>query len=155
MLEYAVIICSILAAGYFTIHPLLKPDKFKGRFLQTTDERLMELNLRKEGAYATIKELEFDMEMGKLSKEVYEALKEQYTLEAVDSMKEIDKLESNKRKKRARVKKDVTTEIEREISAMRGRKTPKAANLLCDECGKKASTEDRFCSGCGAKLVKS
>ena len=153
MLEYAVIICFVLAAGYFTIHPLLKPDKFNDRFIQTADERLQELNLCKEGAYATIKELEFDLVMGKLSKEDYEALKEQYVLEAVDSMKEIDKFRSNKRKKRAWAKKDVTMEIEREISSMRGRKTTKETNHVCNECGKETSAADRFCSGCGAKLV--
>ncbi|MDY7033902.1 MAG: hypothetical protein SVY10_18565 [Thermodesulfobacteriota bacterium] len=124
MLEYVVIICFILAAGYFIIHPLLNYDMYKDRFTQTPDERLRELNLRKEGACATIKELEFDLEMGKVSKEDYETLKGQYTREAVDSMKEIDKLRSNKTKKRGRAKKDIAMEIEQEISAMRKRKTP-------------------------------
>ena len=124
MLEYVVIICFILAAGYFIIHPLLNPDMYKDRITLTTDERLRELNLRKEGAYATIKELEFDLEMGKVSKEDYETLKGQYTREAVDSMKEIDKLRSNKTKKRGRATKDIAMEIEQEISAMRKRKTP-------------------------------
>ena len=96
MLEYVVIICFILAAGYFIIHPLLNPDIYKARVTKTTDERLRELNLRKKGAYATIKELEFDLEMGKVSKKDYETLKGQYTSEAVDSIKEIDKLRSNK-----------------------------------------------------------
>jgi len=154
-MEYAVIIGFILAAGYFTIHPLLKPDKFKDRFIQATDERLRELNLCRELAYATIKELEFDLEMGKLSKEDYEALKGEYVLDAVDSMKEIDKFTSNKGKKKAWAKKDVTAEIEREISAMRGRKTTNETNHVCNECGKETSAADRFCSGCGAKLVES
>ena len=155
MIEYTVIIACILASGYLIIHPLLKPDNYKGRIHQATDERLEELNLRKEGAYSTIKELEFDMEMGKMSKEDYEALKGRYTIEAVDSMKEMDRLRSDNSKKRACLKRDIASEIEREIYAFRKRETKREANLVCDKCGKETSLADRFCSACGEKLVKS
>jgi hypothetical protein len=84
MVEYIVILGSILGTGYWIISPLLKSDQLTSSFTSESDERLKQLTIEKEGAYATIKELEFDLAMGKLSTEDYETLKGQYMLEALD-----------------------------------------------------------------------
>ena len=129
-MEYAVIICFILAAGYFIIHPLLKPVENRDSPHLTGGEGLRELHLRREAAHAAIEELEFDLEMGKLSMESYKALKEQHTLEAAHSMKEIEALKSNRKQKRTQVKRDIIFGLEQEISKMRMSKTMKEKDLL-------------------------
>lgn len=48
----------------------------------------------KESLYATIKELDFDHEMGKLSDEDYEQLKNEYTSKALVVLKTLDQTES-------------------------------------------------------------
>ena len=74
-MEYAVIMGLIIGAAIYIINPLLKPSRMEGAIALETDEMLAELSLKKEGAYATIRELEFDLNIGKLSTEDYEALK--------------------------------------------------------------------------------
>jgi hypothetical protein len=47
------------------------------------EDILKELKNKKDGAYAAIRELEFDLSMGKLTEEDFQILKRQYSLEAV------------------------------------------------------------------------
>lgn len=56
------------------------------------DETLHNLILQKESAYAAIKELDFDYNMGKLSEEDYQELKQQYKQKAVALLQQIDAL---------------------------------------------------------------
>jgi hypothetical protein len=150
-MEYFVIMGLIIGAAFFIINPLLKPGRMEGAVALETDEMLAELNLKKEGAYATIRELEFDLNMGKLSKEDYETLKAQYTHEAVDCIKAMDELKKNKNRQTNLSAKDLENEIEREIPALNASESAQAAELFCTQCGQKLSAADRFCSKCGAK----
>lgn len=59
------------------------------------DDVLYKLNQQKELAYAAIKELDFDYNMGKLSEEDYNELKRQYKLEAVSVLQRIDQLKNS------------------------------------------------------------
>ena len=154
MVEHIAIIGLIVGAGYWIISPLLKSDQLNSSLISDSDERLKQLTSEKEGAYATIKELEFDLEMGKLSTEDYETLKGQYMLEALDCMKEIDALQSNESRKESLTEKDIEDEIEQEISELRSGRSRKTASVFCSDCGTEASSQDRFCFSCGAKLVK-
>ena len=92
-------------------------------------EQIRQLNLKKEAVYATIKELEFDLTMGKLSREDYETLKNQYSREAVGYINEITELES---------KKD---------------KTNGKSSLFCTKCGTESSNSNKFCTNCGVSLT--
>ena len=85
-----VMIVLIVGAGYWIVSPLLRAARSDGASDSRRDEELQQLESRKEGALATIKELEFDLNMGKISDEDYEALKEQYTDDAVGYIKEIE-----------------------------------------------------------------
>ena len=154
MLEYVVIIGLIIGAGFYIISPLLKPDQFNGSCAAGAEEILTELNLKKEGAYATIRELEFDLNMGKLSKEDYKILKVQYMSDAIDCIKAIDELQMNKNRQTGLPAKDLENEIEREISVFRASGLATAVEVFCTQCGQRASSEDRFCSKCGAELTK-
>jgi hypothetical protein len=152
MVEHIVIIGLIVGAGYWIISPLLKSDHLNSSLTSESDERFKQLTSEKEGAYATIKELEFDLEMGKLSTEDYETLKGQYMLEALDCMKEIDALQSNQSRKESLTEKDIEDEIEQEVSQLRNNRSKKTDGVFCTHCGTKASSEDRFCSKCGTRI---
>lgn len=152
-MEYFVIIGLIIGAAFYIISPLLKSDRLDGSFALQTDEMLAELNLKKEGAYATIRELEFDLNMGKLSKEDYETLKAQYMRDAVDCLKTIDELQMNRDSQPDLSEKDLENEIEREISALRATGPVTAAEIFCAQCGQRISSTDRFCFECGTKLT--
>ncbi len=77
-------------------------------FLVETEERaqreqeetaLQKAEKRKDDIIATIKDIEMDFRMGKLSEEDYQALKSQQEFEAVAVLQEIDKLEQQARRK--------------------------------------------------------
>jgi len=155
MLEYFILISLIVGAGCWVIYPLFKPFQIHRSFSKKIDERLNQLELRKEEIYATIKELEFDLKMGKLSKEDYGILNDQYSVEAIDCLKEIDELRLKNERKTDPTEQDIEGEIEREISMLRSDQSTKSTSIFCTQCGLETSRGDKFCSHCGAKLVNS
>ncbi len=94
MLGSVIIFGLVIGACYWIINPLLREDGRQNGFTPKPEDILEELKNKKEGAYATIRELEFDLSMGKLSEEDFQTLKRQYAQEAVGYMKAMDKLES-------------------------------------------------------------
>ena len=154
MFEYIVIIGLLLIAGTWILNPLLKNDQSESSFLQKREDALRQLNLKKEGAFAAIREMEFDLNMGKLSDDDYESLKKQYELDAVHSLKEIDEIKSGQPAEINPKEKDIEDEIEREISALRENRPKRKDNVFCTQCGARTSPGERFCSGCGSELKK-
>jgi rubrerythrin len=150
MVEHVVVIFLILGAGYFVVKPLIIPRQSDDDSSLKGDDRLKQLTLKKDRAYSTIKELEFDANMGKISKEDVQILKRQYMLEAVDSLKEIDELETVKTKRTGLKEKN----IEKKTSTLRQNKSAKKSQVFCVECGTRAASRARFCPSCGAKLAK-
>lgn len=59
----------------------------------STRSELEDLYVQREGTYATLKELEFDHETGKLSDEDFKELRGRYSAEAVKILQRIDELE--------------------------------------------------------------
>lgn len=98
MLGYAIIFGLLVGACYWIIIPLLQKDGFQNDFTPKPEDLMEKLKNKKDGAYATIRELEFDLSMDKLSEEDFQILKRQYIQEAVGFMKEMDKLKSLKAK---------------------------------------------------------
>ena len=96
MWQYIVTVFLFLGAVYWIIRPLLHPEQLQGALAPALSERIDQITLQKEATYATIKELEFDFNMGKLSEEDFETLKKQYTLDALRYMEEIDQLQAPK-----------------------------------------------------------
>src|SRR3989338_2185751 len=92
-----------------------------------------ELVHKKETAYITIKDLEFDYRTGKLSQADYMELKNRYEAEALQTLKEIDGFGE---------KKAIPT-VE---------KVQEEGAVFCPKCGTKTKAEDNFCFKCGAKL---
>jgi len=111
-----------------------------------------QLEQRKETAYATIRELEFDLNMGKLSEEDYRILREQYKLDAIRRLKEIDTLRMNQKITENLSEEDLEKEIEREVASLRKNRTTRKGSIFCVKCGTEISYQGRFCHNCGARL---
>ncbi len=154
MLGYVILFGLLIGACYWIINPLLQEDVRQNDFTPKPEDILKELKNKKDGAYAAIRELEFDLSMGKLTEEDFQILKRQYTLEAVGYMKEMDKLELPP----ATFSKPVDTVFEEEneqgVTAIRTHKSAKRKHIYCTSCGAKAAVESRFCAACGSNLNK-
>ena len=83
MLGYVILFGLFLGASYWILSPLLRDEDRQNGLAPKPEDVLEELNKQKESAYAAIRELEFDLSMGKLTEEDFQILKQQYTREAV------------------------------------------------------------------------
>jgi UDP-galactopyranose mutase len=90
MVEYIVIAVLMAGAGFWIIKPLLQSETIDLSLSADTNETLGQWEAQKESVYATIRDLEFDLRMGKLSARDFEELEKQYKKEAVDCLKAID-----------------------------------------------------------------
>jgi len=131
----------LLGVAILIGYPLFKAPSGVYRREGTEDEPLLELELRKESAYAALKELEFDYRTGKLSEEDYKELEEQYRYQAISLLKDIDRAEKGE---------DLSEKIEEEIRAIR---KAKQKELRCPSCQGQYRSGDRFCPSCGGRLA--
>ena len=152
MLEYIVTIGLIAGAGYWILYPLLKPDQYKITPVSRVTESLRQLKVKKENAYAAIRELEFDFNMGKLSKTDFNSLKRRYRADAVRLIEEIDKLQSERKVDETTPEADLESQAEGKIIAWRKKKSHDAQSVFCVQCGTKVSIPGRFCHSCGERL---
>ena len=154
MWGYVVLFGLFIVACYWILNPLLQEDARQNGFTPQPTDIFKELKNKKDGAYAVIKELEFDLSMGKLTDEDFQILKRQYTQEAIGYMKEMDKLESPQ----ATFSKPVDTvaeeEIEQGATVNPNPKSAKKKFIYCTSCGEESAVESRFCAACGSNLHK-
>jgi rRNA maturation endonuclease Nob1 len=152
MLGYVIIFVLVIGASYWIIHPLLREGDLQDDLTPQPEDILKKLKNKKDGVYAAIKELEFDLSMGKLSEEDFKILKRQYIQEAAGYMEEMDKLESLQTTVAKPTEPDIEEEIEPRFSTHRAHKSTKRKYIYCTSCGKKATAESRFCAACGSNL---
>jgi hypothetical protein len=154
MLGSIIIFGLVIGACYWIISPLLQEDVHQKGFKPKPKDIMQALRDKKNSAYATIRELEFDLRMGKLDEEDFQILKRQYAREAVGYMKEMDKLESPQ----ATLSKPVDTvseeEVEQGVAKIRNHESTERKYIYCPSCGEKAEAESRFCAACGSNLDK-
>lgn len=154
MLAYVILLALLIGACYWIINPLLREDVRQDGFTPKPEDVLEELKSKKNGAYAAIKELEFDLSMGKLTEEDFQILKRQYTQEAVGYMTEMDKLESSLAALSKTVAEVSEKENEEGVTVIRNPKSTPTKHIYCTYCGARAAIESRFCSVCGTNLSK-
>ena len=154
MLAYVIVFGILIAACYWIIHPLLNEKDYQNGLKPKPEDLLEKLKNKKEGVYATLRELEFDLSMGKLSEEDFEILKRQYVQEAAGYMKKMDKLQSSKASDSIRVDRDAGEELEQGVSAVRSTESAKRKHIYCTSCGEKAAADSRYCTACGSSLHK-
>lgn len=154
MLGYVILFGLLIGACYWIINPLLQEDGRQNGFTSKPEDILEELKNKKDGAYATIRELEFDLSMGKLTEGDFQILKRQYTQEAVGYMKEMDKLESPQATFSKPMDTVLEEEIEQGVNSIGQHKSNKKKYIYCTSCGQKAAVESRLCAACGSNLHK-
>jgi hypothetical protein len=148
---------TVAVVGY----PLFK--KSQESLLESVeDEQLTELYARRDSTYSAIKELEFDLSSGSLSREDYGNLEASYKMKAISLLKDIDDLEKGTR---------VDNEIERQVLELRQargdpekgtrldddiemeiQKLRQARGVFCPQCGASCQKGDKFCFECGTGL---
>ena len=137
MTIFAALLLTLLTFA-FVAYPL-----FRQRRRSTdaaADGKLGELLSKRDTAYSMLKELEFDLQSGILSKEDYQELEARYKGKAISVLKGIDGLKEDG---------DVAAAIERQVLELR-----RGGDSFCPQCGDKRQPNDRFCSRCGANLSK-
>ncbi len=130
MLELIALSLAILAAIYIG-YPFFRSKNETMAF--DVNHSIEDLEAKKVEIYKAIKDIEFDYEMGKLSREDFEELRSQYKAEAVKILKQLDQVRPGRRR--------------------RGGKVPaQAGQRFCTQCGTPVHARDRFCRNCGAAL---
>jgi hypothetical protein len=167
---FAVTLLLIIGALLLVMFPLwqhtISGTRQPANSLTTT---LDEFHLRYEVTLASIKELMFDYESGKISDEDYQYLLSQAKLEAAKIRQKIDHLTTgveaaNKfaldakaelfinQAKREKKNRDgvLLGEIETEIEQIKKMRVP--GGSFCSKCGEACQPEDGFCMACGHRL---
>lgn len=162
---------AIAAAGY----PLFKARTEEA--LTVAGEAAMEsLRTQRDAVYASIKELDFDHEMGNLSGKDHTDLRERYTRKAVAILKALDEqprlapvgawdeglddaIEQEVAAVRQARRADVGVDTEAPVASRHQPKQVavskgKQATLICPRCGMAYDTGDAFCRHCGAALSR-
>jgi hypothetical protein len=152
MLGYVVIFGLLLGVGYWILNPLLREEDRQNGFTPKRQDILQKLRQKKDGAYAAIRELEFDVSMGKLTEEDFKILKSQYLQEAAGYMKEMDQLQSRRETISTSADANPEAETEKDAAATHTPEPPARKYIYCTSCGRKAAVENRFCAACGSNL---
>ncbi len=133
----------------YVIIPLTKK-KYQLAFVpfNKTNQKEIKLLERKNELLGALKEIEFEYQLGKLSEEDYNNLKNDYEMNALSVLKELDHKDNGNSE---------MEDIESEIREFRSKMKPglgQEMNLnYCSKCGAKLSNEFKFCSNCGKSLI--
>jgi hypothetical protein len=81
----------LIFVGWFVFSPLMNHSSTNmNMILDNTPDSQKLLQQKRSSLMLTLKELDFDFEMGKLSKEDYQSLKKKYEQETIDVLRQID-----------------------------------------------------------------
>lgn len=149
-MDFALAILVMAAALAALAYPLYRTRQQAASLNLSTLDNLL---ARRDGLYATLRDLELDRQLGKLDDADYNALREKYMTQATEVMQDLDTLQG----KGAAAAANAT--LEQEVSArrqLRDRKNPRAdaktAAGFCRNCGQSYETGDKFCAKCGQAL---
>ena len=141
LITTAVAAVLLLAVVFYIAVPLVAS---RGRlFRQTNNARVRQLTEQKEQLYATIKELEFDHQLGKLLETDYLRLREDVEQQALEVLHVLDQVDGGASHL------EVQESLEKEILQRRAGSAPP----VCPSCAIPLRADDLFCSQCGARLV--
>ena len=125
--------------------PLLTVEAAGEGMLPVDVTALGDLKRRRMVIYENAQDLEFEFKAGKIAQNDYEALKQEYRMEAARLMADSQAAET------------LTPEevmIEREVAERRARrKSAPVDDYVCGECGFENPLPVKFCGDCGAKIV--
>jgi hypothetical protein len=136
----------ILTAAYVTrplFNPASSPKPVPG------EGPRKQLLAQRDTIYATIRELDFDYQTGKVNQLDYQARRQRYVLEGVQVLKSLDALPQDSERA------SLAAEIETAIQAARQRRAQGDAmpeSRFCPQCGQPTGPDAYFCAQCGAEL---
>ncbi len=121
---------------------------------------LAELYARRDALYASIKELEFDHRVGKISTEDYERFSGRLKREAAEVLRQIEEVKARQAAIRERLEAAVREIARGAAPAAKQEPAPVPAEVsrstarprFCTQCGHRLQPSDRFCSQCGAPV---
>lgn len=157
MQEILIPAACMLLLGLFiaaVVHPILTR---KQAWQRATGGRrqLLELTERKEQLYASIKEMEFDHSLGKISRSDYDMVRAGLESEALEVLHRLDTIGAGNLDAQDA---DLDARIQSDVAALRhsagdgsvsvAAEEP-AAHRFCHSCGKPRTSEHRFCPHCG------
>ncbi len=176
-MEYLFVAILVVAVIAFIAYPFFSPSRVKN---EPAADALDNWIAQRDSAYDAIRDLDFDFQMGKLSQNDYDALRNKYRARAAAALEQIDatmgregaetRIEEEVTRLRARRRAAATT---RETRGANGDKAPtavhspsarngdaieqevarlRAGRARCSNCGTPYHTGDRFCAKCGNKL---
>ncbi len=129
----------------FVTLPLLTPEKAGETTLPVDVTPQADLKRRRLVVYENLQDLEFEYQAGKIAREDYLALRENYKAEAAGLMVASQEAET--------VSGDAAV-IEREVAARRARrKRPEVEEYVCPECRFENPLPVKFCGECGARIT--
>ena len=145
---FAIIICVSIAmvCVFIVARPLIRVHDFHA----TDDTRKRQLTETKDQILSSLRELEFDLQLGKLNDEAYESLRKDLENKAISVIDQLDRLEQEN----AISDRNLIQKLEVEISQINQdtqiqTKDLSRASNFCSQCGNKRMKEDKYCTQCG------
>ncbi|MSQ15235.1 MAG: hypothetical protein EXR50_05175 [Dehalococcoidia bacterium] len=144
MLEVILFLGFIALVSVLVLYPLFRPSaKTYPQFHVNSNGHLEEVEEERDLAISSLRELELEYQMGKLSDEDYTELREEYRRRAIALLKATDVGEES-----------IDSAIEAEIRRLRhgvagNGIAPARSATVCSFCGQAAQDTDKFCSNCG------
>lgn len=154
------VVAAIIAVTAFALvaFPLFQRREEPELALQPLDIEVDDLHSRREAVYSAIKELDFEYQLGNLSQDDYQDLRNQYRQKAASVLKEMDEIsEVTPQSPDDRpTREDEIEEVVRSLRAKGGQKPArsKAKARFCPQCGAPAGQADHFCASCGSSLTR-
>ncbi len=134
-LGLALLTAFFIARPFYSSSVQLERDRSGGQ-----RRRLLE---QKAAIYAAIREIDSDVQVGKLEAADHQILRRRYLAEGVQVLKALDDLPPGD---------EIDAAIENDLARFSAGEQLETGQLFCAECGVQADAGDKFCAKCGARL---
>ena len=150
---YIAVLMLMLSAIGVVAWPLLNSAKAPIATDGEPRPELEELAGQRDAAYRAIKELEFEYQLGNLSQQDYQTLRERYRSEAAGILRRLEQARLP-RKEAVPVASASPAGAQAQSRKSAPAPAPVVDGRTCHACGKLAPADDRFCWHCGAALER-
>lgn len=154
-MEYIIIAVIIVAVIAFIAYPLFT--KSRGQMIEASNPYDTIVSQR-DSAYAALRDLDLDFQLGKLSESDYTSLRDKYKARAAVALQELDAAHAADAQAAleaqvAQIRQPAVDDLEAEIARVRSAKTKTVtASAFCAKCGTARQPGDQFCAKCGSQL---
>ncbi len=136
------------ACLFYIAQPYFKSQEGRsfGKKMSRGQILLADLETQRDTILASIKDLELDREMGKVSDDDYSQMNALFRHDAVGVLQQIDAMNGSSSGKAAKRK-----AVETELKSLQDSKKSQA-KLTCHQCGNTVAIDDLFCNHCGTEV---